>query len=299
MKITAIFFILILLLATGCLEQLEEKNGKLFFALKENKNLSLYDSHGNKVHKEVSIPTNGIHQIALSPDGSKMAIVYSNKVYPNKQGLYVYDFETTILKQVTNDKNALLMFASCARHNNWSPDGTQLLFEVHQTEFSKSEQNCPEPKPIATDIKVYNVKTKSIKHILTYMYKSIGANDEIWWTKDGKGIYYLTWYPPSNIKRIDISTGNTKIVFNQEDSTLLLSDFVEDYNKLWVSGSDKNNDKRDSLYTVDLKKGTVKKWLVDANNQIESIYAHSNKILLKSYIKEKNKEFLYIFNTLT
>lgn len=278
-----------------------EEKPDLFFALVEGSdhNLNLYDSHGTEVQKELNMPTYGIHRIALSPNRTKMAVVFSNKVHPDKQGIYIYDFKTRKLKQVANDKNAFLLSASCVHHNDWSPDSTKLLFEVHHPEVSEPEQDNPEPKPILSDVNVYNVKTGEIKHVFTYMYRLIGDIDPIWWTKDSTGIYYLSWYSPSIIKKIDISTGNTSIVFDQEESTVLLSAFAEDYNQLWVANSDNNEDIRDNLYTIDLEKGTIKKSFTDANNLIEPIYAHSDKVLLKKFIKENHEELLYILNSST
>ncbi len=160
--------------------------------------LAVVDAGKQTIEKEVSFPTLGeILNPSWSPDGTR--IVFS-ALTGGLTDIYIYDFKTTALRQMTNDGFGDI-------HPAWAPDGKSIAFVTDR--FSTDLETL---SPGFYQLAFLDPDSAEIKPIQTFAYaKNINPQ----WSGDSKSLYFVSDRTGiNNIYRYDLVSGATTQVTN-------------------------------------------------------------------------------------
>jgi|EndMetStandDraft_8_1072994.scaffolds.fasta_scaffold15371_2 Tol biopolymer transport system component len=143
---------------------------------------------GSKV--ELPFPSLGeINTPSFSPDGKK--VVFS-ALSGGFSDLFIYDLDTKALRHVTEDAFADLQPV-------WSPDGRQIAFVTDRFSTDLATLRAGNYR-----LAVLDVESGTITEVPTF---EKGKNINPQWTKDGKGLYFLSDHTGiTNVYRLDVAS---------------------------------------------------------------------------------------------
>ncbi len=142
--------------------------------------------------KPLEIPFPGLGEIdtpSFAPDGKR--IVFS-ALKDGFSDLFVYDLETKALRRLTEDAFADLQPV-------WSPDGHQIAFVTDRFSTNLGTLEAGNYRLALVD-----VDSAAITPVATF---EKGKNINPQWTKDGKGLYFVSDHTGiSNVYRLDVAS---------------------------------------------------------------------------------------------
>ena len=139
---------------------------------------------------EVPFPNLGeIDTPSFSPDGKK--VVFS-ALSGGFSDLFIYDLDTKALRHVTEDAFADLQ-------PTWSPDGRQIAFVTDRFSTDLATLRAGNYR-----LAILDVESGTIAEVPTF---EKGKNINPQWTKDGKGLYFLSDHTGiTNVYRLDVAS---------------------------------------------------------------------------------------------
>ncbi len=200
--------------------------------------LTIVNVRKNKIEKEVPFPEMGeILNPCWSPDGRFIAF---SALAGGVSDLFIYDLETSTVKQMTRDAFGDLEPA-------WSPDGKQIAFITERFSTNLAWMDIGN-----YDLALMDPETGQVQKLLGF---PSGKNINPQWSPDSKNIYFLSDQSgKTDLYRIDLATSQIYEITNLYAGISGITDLspaisvAQDSGRLVFSGYDEG---RFSIYAIE------------------------------------------------